>query len=319
MGSIAKEKRERFKTLTTYTVGSLKDNVQYIPKRASMKKFSKDFQTNTPKTAMSNRRETTSQKKLVSNTRDFERTGCKNDKNENQSVSKHTNNNSYSNHQQKNKSRTSKTPRVHTNQFSKILSHISYHGKKDSSQINALNTNTKKMTGNLKDFKSCNNLNIIHELSGNNKDNKGLINNCNTNSATIFSNFLNTDVIHHNSVIPKSKKNDENSQNTNLNNFNYSINTHNTNRNAHAKKNMMKYKSNAKSSEKDLKINTAMNTNQLSIDFMPDKSALTPKYNALSAKNLSKKNVNMFRSVNKELMNKKVGKDLSLKMDRLLR
>lgn len=55
------------------------------------------------------------------------------------------------------------------------------------------------------------------------------------------------------------------------------------------------------------------------MDFIPEKSTLTPKYNALSAKNLSKKNVNMFRSVNKELMNKKVGKDLSLKMDRLLR
>lgn len=144
-----KEKRERYKT---YTNGSLNDNFTNISKRASMKKFSKDFQSNATKT----KRETFSQKKL--NNKDntdritantvrayinnmTEMHPAKNHTINN--TAKHSTNNSY-NCSQKNKTRTSKTPRVYTNQFSKILTHISYHSKKDSSNANMYNSTAKK-------------------------------------------------------------------------------------------------------------------------------------------------------------------------------
>ena len=214
---------------------------------------------------------------------------------------------------QKTKPKTSKGIPIYTNQFNKIFSHISYQNKKDS-QYNA-NSQLRKIST-PKDLSSCKNLTVIPEVKELARPNTGYGRQQTTSASLCMTYNINSSV---NQRYFNSKKNevasdDFSSPNLNFNNY--------TNRRKNTEKNLNKNTKTARSTDKDLLL-TITPSNHFSIEMMPEKSSQTPKYNAISSKNLNKKRASnsMFRSVNKEIMSKKLGKDLSvaLKMEKLLR
>lgn len=288
-------------------------------KRCSIKKLSKEFLANStkaitqlPKTEGSVQNKISS-KKIVENKLE-KLTNKSNEKSQGRLIASKSTNKSCA-LGQKAKSKTSKAFPAYTNQFNKIFSNISYQPKKE--YLHNTNFQSKKMST-PKDLNSCKNLTVIPEIAKEIvRPNTGYGRQQTTSVYSSINLNVNSSV---NQKLSSLKKGDVVSDELILNNANNNLNSY-TNRRRNMEQTLTKNKKIAKSIEKDL----LLSSNQISNDFMPEKSSHTPKYNAntFSSKNVNKKGPNnsMFRSVNKEIMSKKLGKDLSLgiKMEKLLR